>query len=191
MLSFCLGEARTSHRHPAASAVIIQKIRSPIQSANQTFRRQNSHVPAVHILLFSAESVVAGYALRHRAQQYSGQKKNSFCPSLPLPRFQHLKAFFPSLHTAVFPSALVQFSIERASAFPCSSSPQPAFPSRHKSPIHSCRLCASVTAHSSMALPRSGAKPYSCLFHPIPSMKFAQKNLLFLLILLCFGKISF
>lgn len=43
---------------------------------------------------FSAESSVAGYALRHRTQPYSGQKKNSFCPSLPLPRFQHLKAFF-------------------------------------------------------------------------------------------------
>ena len=43
---------------------------------------------------FSAESSVAGYALRHRAQQYSGQKKNSFCPSFPLPRFQHRKAFF-------------------------------------------------------------------------------------------------
>ena len=51
-------------------------------------------MPAVHSLPFSAESSVAGYALRHRAQQYSGQKKNSFCPSLPLPRFQHLKAFF-------------------------------------------------------------------------------------------------
>ena len=51
-------------------------------------------MPAVHILLFSAESVVAGYALRHRAQPYSGQIKNSFCPSFPLPSFQHLKAFF-------------------------------------------------------------------------------------------------
>ena len=43
---------------------------------------------------FSAESSVAGYALRHRTQPYSGQKKNSFCPSLPLPRFQHHQAFF-------------------------------------------------------------------------------------------------
>lgn len=51
-------------------------------------------MPAVHILPFSAESSVAGYALRQRAQQYSGQKKNSFCPSLPLPRFQHHQAFF-------------------------------------------------------------------------------------------------
>lgn len=51
-------------------------------------------MPAVHILPFLAESSVAGYALQHRAQQYSGQKKNSFCPSFPLPRFQHLKAFF-------------------------------------------------------------------------------------------------
>src|SRR5690606_19212603 len=37
---------------------------------------------------------VAGYALRHRAQQYSGQKKNSFCPRLPLPRFPAAKSIF-------------------------------------------------------------------------------------------------
>lgn len=37
---------------------------------------------------------MAGYALRHRTQPYSGQKKNSFCPFVPLPRFQPLKAFF-------------------------------------------------------------------------------------------------
>ena len=34
---------------------------------------------------FSAESVVAGYALRHRAQQYSGQQKYAYAIAFPLP----------------------------------------------------------------------------------------------------------
>ena len=34
---------------------------------------------------FSAESSVAGYTLRHRAQQYSGQQKYAYAIAFPLP----------------------------------------------------------------------------------------------------------
>ena len=118
MLSFCLGEARTSHRLPAASTVIIWKIRSPINGANRPVRFQKSHVPAVHILLFSAESSVAGYALRHRAQQYSGQKKNSFCPFFPLPRFQHRKAFFSFPPYRCLSLRLSSLTLRKSQRFP-------------------------------------------------------------------------
>ena len=142
---------------------------------------------------FSAESSVAGYTLRHRAQQYSGQKKNSFCPTIPLPRFPPLKAFFSSLHTAVFPSALVQLPIEKANASgqftvedPAPKSPLSHVPpahSRHSllgcsAPLHSCRLCASVTAHSRMPAHKvlfidfsTGMPSYRCLCHSSPMLK--------------------
>ena len=51
-------------------------------------------MPAVHILLFSAESSVAGYALRHRAQQYSGRRKKCFCHRFLFARFATAQAFF-------------------------------------------------------------------------------------------------
>lgn len=122
MLSFCLGEARTSRRLPAASTVIIWKIRSPINGANRPVRFQKSHVPAVHILLFFSGKCSGRLCTSAPRTAVFRSVKNSFCPTIPLPRFPPLKAFFSSLHTAVFPSALVQLTIEKANPFPCSSS---------------------------------------------------------------------
>ena len=67
---------------------------------------------------FSAESVVAGYALRHRAQQYSGQKKNSFCPFFPLPRFQHRKAFFSFPPYRCLSLRLSSLTLRKSQRFP-------------------------------------------------------------------------
>ena len=43
---------------------------------------------------FSAESSVAGYALRHRAQQYSGQQKNAHAIAFPFPAASTITHFF-------------------------------------------------------------------------------------------------
>ena len=51
-------------------------------------------MPVVHILPFSAESSVAGYALQHHAQQYSGRRKKCFCHRFPFARFATAQAFF-------------------------------------------------------------------------------------------------
>ncbi len=64
-----------------------RKFRPKIPMCLQSIACNKNHYP-------ERRRRVAGYALRHRAQQYSGQKKNSFCPSFPLPRFQHHQAFF-------------------------------------------------------------------------------------------------
>ncbi len=50
------------------------------------------------------------------------RKKIAFALPSHCPASSILKHFFPSLHTAVFPSALVQLTIEKANPFPCSSS---------------------------------------------------------------------
>lgn len=101
---------------------------------------------------FSAESSVVVYALRHRAQQYSGRRKKSLCHRFPFARFPPPSStFFATLHTAFFQLHTVGL-IERI--LPILSHIPPAHSRQSllgcKVPFHSCRLYASVIAHSSI-----------------------------------------
>ena len=70
-------------------------------------------------------SDVEGWQAMHFGTAHSSipvRKKIAFALPCHCPASSTIKHFFPSLHTAVFPSALVQLSIEKANAFPCSYS---------------------------------------------------------------------
>ena len=125
MLNAFLLFGRSPHKPPPPSRQrsyhLEDSFLSPMRYQTGSF--PISHVPAVHILLFFSGKCSGRLCTSAPRTAVFRSVKNSFCPTIPLPRFPPLKAFFSSLHTAVFPSALVQFSIERASAFPCSSSP--------------------------------------------------------------------
>ena len=93
MLYFWSGEARTSSHLPAARVVIIYTHRSPFQCATRQFSLEMSLCLHSIACFFSAESVMAGYALRHRTQQNSSQHKKCLGHRLAAARLATAQAF--------------------------------------------------------------------------------------------------